>query len=83
MDHILLIVRSITQAQRMERTLGQVGIPSQIYRAPAELTDRGCGYAVSIQSKQLTPALRRLQEMGLRPVRIYQNDGKTYKEVRV
>ncbi len=83
MDHTLLIARSITQAQRMERTLEQVGIGSQIYRAPAGLTDRGCGYAVSIQTKQLSPALRRLQEMGLKPVRIYQSDGKNYKEVRL
>ncbi|NLU23526.1 MAG: DUF3343 domain-containing protein [Clostridiales bacterium] len=83
MDHTLLIARSITQAQRMERTLELSGIGSNIYRAPAGLTDRGCGYVVSIQSKNLTPALRQLREAGLQPVKIYESNDKSYNEVKL
>mgnify|MGYP000645688303 CR=1 FL=1 len=42
MEHYLIIARSVTYAQRMQRALGQAGIRSQIYRAPRDLTDMGC-----------------------------------------
>ena len=44
-EHYLIIARSVTYAQRMQRVLGRAGIRSRIFRAPRDLTDRGCAYA--------------------------------------
>ena len=35
----------VTIAQRMQRALARSGIRSRIFRAPRDLTDRGCAYA--------------------------------------
>ena len=48
MEHYLIIARSVTYAQRMQKTLDRGGIHSRIFRAPRELTDLGCAYAVQI-----------------------------------
>lgn len=41
MEYYLILARSVTYAQRMQRTLGRTGIRSQIFRAPRDLTDLG------------------------------------------
>ena len=48
MDYYLILARSVTYAQRMQRALERVGLRCQIYRAPRELTDLGCAYAVQL-----------------------------------
>ena len=54
MESILLIVRSVTQAQLMERALWKAGIRASISRTPMELTaNSGCTYAVRIAAEDL------------------------------
>ena len=48
MEYDLIIARSVTFAQRMQKALEQAGIRCRIFRAPRDLTDLGCAYAVQI-----------------------------------
>ena len=67
MEHYLIIARSVTYAQRMQRALARSGIRSRIFRAPRDLTDRGCAYAVQIADSDLTAALTALHRESLDP----------------
>ena len=49
MEYVIFIARSVTQAQRMMRTLEACGIWAKIFRAPVGLTEFGCSYAVKIR----------------------------------
>ena len=44
MDYYLILARSVTYAQRMQRALERTGIHCQIARAPRDMTDLGCAY---------------------------------------
>ena len=71
MEHYLLIARSVTYAQRMQRTLGRAGIRCRIFRAPRDLTDLGCAYAAEIPAAGLNAALSALHREGLDPVEVF------------
>ena len=81
MEHYLIIARSVTYAQRMQRALDRAGIRCQIFRAPRELTETGCTYAVRIQSMDLTAALQALYRESLNPVQIFVSQRGFYREV--
>lgn len=82
MEHYLIIARSVTYAQRMQRTLVRAGIRCRIFRAPRDLTDRGCAYAVQIADTDLTAALTALHRESLDPVQIFLTQRGTFREVR-
>lgn len=71
MEHYLIIARSVTYAQRMQRALARSGVSSRIYRAPRDLVDQGCAYTVQIAVEDLTNALTILRREGLDPVQIF------------
>ena len=83
MEHYLIIARSVTYAQRMQRVLGRAGIRSRIFRAPRDLTDRGCAYAVQIQAGELAAALAALHLASLDPVQVFLSQRGSYQEVGV
>lgn len=71
MEKYWIIARSVTYAQRMEKTLAAAGIRTRIFRAPRELSDRGCAYAVEVSGGALRPALASLRGAGLEPLKTY------------
>ena len=82
MEHYLMIARSITHAQRMERALSRAGIRAGIFRAPMDLTDgRGCAYAVQIEASRFSAALYAIRGAGLSPVSIFLSNQDGYQEV--
>ena len=82
MESIFMIVRSVTQAQLMERALSKAGIRASISRTPMELTGgSGCTYAVRIAPVELAAAISIINGTGLRPVKIYASDPLGYREV--
>ena len=81
MDHYLIIARSVTYAQRMQRVLARAGIRCQIFRAPRELTELGCAYAVRIAVSDLPEALTALHRDNLDPVQIFMYQQGLYREV--
>lgn len=83
METYLLIARSVTHAQRMARVLENCGIRAGLFRAPAGLTTRGCGYAVRIRAEQLAAARNCLVNADLQPIGIFVRDGAGYREVIV
>ena len=49
LEQYLIIARSVTHAQRMERELRRAGLRVGVFPAPLELTaGRGCAYALSV-----------------------------------
>lgn len=53
MEYVIIIARSVTQAQRMMRILEDCGVWAIIFRAPVDLTELGCSYAVKIRREKL------------------------------
>ena len=76
MEYDLIIARSVTFAQRMQKALEQSGIRCRIFRAPRDLTDLGCAYAVQIPRAEITHAWSVLCRAGLDPVQIVGSQGR-------
>lgn len=81
MDYYLFIARSMTQAQQMVRALGQCGIRADMLRAPAGLTEFGCGYAVRIRGQQVDEARVCLGKAQVAPFHIFAREKGVYREV--
>ena len=60
-EHYIILARSVTYAQRMQKSLGRAGIRCYIFRPPRDLTDMGCAYAVRIAISDLPEAKAVLQ----------------------
>ena len=56
MEYVIIIARSVTQAQRMMHLLENCGIWAKIFRSPVGLTEYGCSYAVKIRREKLWTA---------------------------
>lgn len=82
MEEYLLIARSVTQAQRIQRILRRAGISVAMTRAPMELTGgQGCSYALRIRPGVLDNALRTIRGAGLPSVSIFFFTQGQYREV--
>ncbi len=80
MDHYLILARSVTYAQRMQKALDRAGISSRVYRAPRDLTNLGCAYAVRIAPADLRETLLTLHREKLNPVQIFAYHRGLYQE---
>ena len=81
MEYDLILARSVTYAQRMQQVLSRMGIRSQIFRAPRDLTDLGCAYVVRMEPRNLSAAIPALKREGLGPLRIYLQRGGEFREM--
>lgn len=81
MEHYLILARSVTYAQRMQKVLSRAGVRCQIFRAPRDLTNLGCAYAVRIATGDLTATLTALHAASLDPVQIFLYQRGLYQEV--
>ena len=81
MEYYLIIARSVTYAQRMQRALARAGIRSQIFRAPRDLTDLGCAYVLRLAVADLPQALIAMHRGALDPVQIFLYQKGAYREV--
>ena len=81
MEHYLILARSVTYAQRMQRALDRAGISSRVYRAPRDLTNLGCAYALRLAPRDLREALLTLHRENLNPVQIFLYQRGLYREV--
>lgn len=83
MEYVIFIARSVTQAQRMMRILEDCGVWAIIFRAPVDLTELGCSYAVKIRREKLWQAMDCLRRSGLTPLSVHEKTQGGYREVRV
>lgn len=81
MDYDLIIARSVTHAQRMLQILQRNGLNGTMLRSPVELTDRGCSYAVRIQTELRETARETLRGAGLTPLRWFTRENAGFREV--
>ena len=81
MEHYLLIARSVTHAQRMEKALRDAGVRGTILRAPTQVNPKGCSYAVRIDAVRIEQARAVLSAMKVPPVHIYAQSSDGYREV--
>ncbi len=70
MNLVFLTSRSVTYAQRIERTLRKNGISARIERPEIRLTEKSCAYAVVISQGFLPEALEILRKSNLMPVKV-------------
>lgn len=83
MEQYMILARSVTYAQRMQKLLGQAGIRCQISRAPRELTDLGCAYILRLDAKDVAQALVIFRREGLDSLRLFVSSGNGYQEVQL
>ena len=83
MEHYLILARSVTYAQRMQRVMSGAGIRCRMFRAPRDLSDSGCGYALKLEGSNLAGALNAIYGVGLGPVRVFLYQQGAYREVAV
>ena len=81
MEYYLILARSVSYAQRMQRELERAGVRCQLFRAPRDLTDRGCAYVLRIAVPELSRALTVLHRASLDPVQIFLHQHGFYQEV--
>lgn len=81
MEHYLILARSITYAQRMQRVCHKSGIYCDIFRAPRDLTDLGCAYVLSVSAYDIVKALRLIQQEHLNPIKVFFYQDGYYQEV--
>ena len=82
MEYVIIIARSVTQAQRMMRKLEDCGIWAKIFLAPVGLTEFGCSYAVKIRREKLWQAMDCLRRSGLTPLSVHEKTESGYREVQ-
>lgn len=78
----LIMSRSLTYAQRASRALEHAGITAIVTKAPKNLSQNGCAYAIKVSEKRLADALRVLHDNDLQPGRVYlETKDSVFREV--
>ena len=78
MNHYLITFRSVTYAQRGERSLHRRGIPCDVMRTPKWMEEQGCGYGLRLRTMNIYKSLDALRQDGIswRKVYAYGRDGR-------
>lgn len=82
MQYYLIMCRSLTYAQRAQRTLERAGIHGTLVKAPQELSGAGCTYGIRLAGNKIDTGLTVLRktDLPLGKIYLYQSEGK-FKEV--
>lgn len=65
MGSCYITFRSVTLAQRGERTLHRGGVDCALQRTPRWLEERGCGYCLRLRSRDTQKAVELLRGNGV------------------
>ena len=78
MEQYLITFRSVTYAQRGERSLRKRGIGCRLMRTPKWMEEQGCGYGLRVRGSAVYRALDALRadEISWRKVYRYSREGK-------
>lgn len=80
MNGFYFTFRSVTAAQKGQRMLSAVGIPSTMLRTPSTLSVYGCGHCLRVSSRWAGQAAKALQGSGVR--RCYVRNGDLFEEAQ-
>ncbi len=67
----MITFRSITPAQRGERTLKNKGISCRLGRTPRKLEEMGCGYSLYVPREKIYEAIAILEEKSVNYRKVY------------
>ena len=84
MNVYFITFRSVTFAQRGERTLRHSGIFSQLQRTPRWMEEQGCGYCLVVGAEEIVSAVKILKQSNIQYRKIYYRvDADVVKEVNL
>ena len=77
MSYYYITFRSVTYAQRGERTLQAAKIRCTLQRTPRWMEEQGCGYSLRLQTGNIARAVSMLrgEQLPLRKVYVQRDDG--------
>ena len=71
MMYSLISFRSVTPAQRAERSLKKFGIVCSLHRTPRWMQEKGCGYSVRVQNQDVQRGVELLEKEGISYKKVY------------
>lgn len=83
MEQVILVIGSVTRAQRAAELLTRQGIRCHLFRAPQQLSSSGCSYAVCVAVTQGKRAHELLVSAGLSIQGIYEKKNEEYREAAI
>ena len=83
MKGCLIILRSITYAQRAKRVLEKSGLSAYVIKPEAHLVGNGCGFAVKVSEAYLPETVEILKNSGFDIGKIYLSDENGYRELKL
>ena len=81
MKQYMITFRSITFAQRGERSLGKRGISVFLGRTPKWMEQQGCGYGITLRTENIHVAMELLLREGIAWRKVYVRQGDSYREL--
>ncbi len=82
MNGCIIILRSVTYAQRAKRALEKAGVSAYVIKPDASLVGNGCGFAVKVSEGYLAEAIDILKKQNYEVGKIYIATGDGYRELR-
>ena len=65
MKHCMITFRSVTPAQRGEGFLKKAGLSARLQRTPRYMQEKGCGYSLYLQCRELPDGVALLRRQGI------------------
>ena len=82
MKYCFITFRSVTPAQRGEKTLRRTGVECTVHRTPRWMEQQGCGYSLRLRHQDIVNGIAVLQENGISYRKIYlQRENGVYEEL--
>ena len=75
MKYYYITFRSVTYAQRGEKAVSAAGIRCSLSRTPRWMEEQGCGYALRLWTRDVTPAVELLREKKIDMRKVYAQRG--------
>ena len=76
----IITFRSVTFAQKGERTLRRGGLDCRLARTPKHLSERGCGYCLRLRENDAITAVAMLREAAVEFEKVYAKTGAGTEE---
>ena len=71
MKNCMITFRSVTPAQRAEETLRRAGVGCRIQRTPKWMEEKGCGYSIRMDCKDIIMAVSLLRQENIQFRKVY------------
>lgn len=81
MKQYMISFRSVTYAQRGERSLTRGGFSCTVSRTPKWMEQQGCGYGVLLRTENIHAAMEVLLREGIAWRKVYARQDGTYREL--